>query len=73
MQNPGPNAYQFDEMGGRMYYATSKFQNFTNHKISPGSRLAQIARRATIDVSPCSYSTTIEGLNEKGRYHLSNH
>lgn len=56
-----------------MYYATSKFRNYTNHKIAPGSRLSEIARRSTIEVGPGSYSTQVEDLNTKGRYNLSNH
>lgn len=56
-----------------MYYATSKFRNHTNGKISPGSRLAEIARRSTIDVGPGSYTINVEDLNPKGRYNLSNH
>jgi hypothetical protein len=56
-----------------MYYATSKFRNHTNGKISPGSRLAEIARRSTIEVGPGSYTINVEDLNSKGRYNLSNH
>lgn len=56
-----------------MYYATSKFRNYTNGKIAPGSRLAEIARRSTIDVGPGSYTINVEDLNPKGRYNLSNH
>lgn len=56
-----------------MYYATSKFRNYTNHKITPGSRLAEIARRSTIDVGPASYRNDVEDINSKGRYNLSNH
>ena len=54
-----------------MYYATSKHKNVTNGKISPGSRLSEIVRRSTIDVSPASYATNIEDLNLAGKYHLS--
>ncbi len=56
-----------------MYYATSKHRNYTNNKISAGSRLAEIARRSTIDVGPGSYTINVEDLNGKGRYNLSNH
>ena len=56
-----------------MYYATSKFRNYTNTKISPGSRLAEIGRKSTLDVSPASYNTNVEELNGKGRYNLSIH
>lgn len=42
-----------------MYYATSKFRNYTNNKISPGSRLAEIARRSTIDIGPGSYTINV--------------
>ena len=56
-----------------MYYATSKFRNYTNAKIAPGSRLAEIARRSTIEVGPGSYKLDVEDLNDKGRYNLSNH
>lgn len=56
-----------------MYYATSKFRNYTNHKISPGSRLASIAKKSTIDVGPGSYTINVEDLNPRGRYNLSNH
>lgn len=56
-----------------MYYASSKFRNFTNHKISPGSRLSEIGRKSTIDVGPTSYRNNVEDLNPKGRYNLSNH
>ena len=73
MKNPGPGAYQAEEMGKNMYYATSKFKNNTNHKISPGSRLSQIARRSTIDVSPASYETNPDELSKDGKYHLANH
>lgn len=73
MKNPGPGAYQHEEIGSNMYYATSKFKNTTHFKIAPGSRLSEIARRSTIDVSPASYTTNVEDLNGKGRYHLSNH
>jgi len=60
-------------MGSQLYYASSKFRNFTNHKISPGSRLSEIGRRSTIEVGPASYETNVEDLNSKGRYTLSNH
>ena len=56
-----------------MYYATSKHKNTTHYKINPGSRLSEIARRSTIDVSPASYATNTEDINPDGRYHLSNH
>lgn len=42
-----------------MYYATSKFRNYTNHKITPGSRLASIAKKSTIDVGPGSYTINV--------------
>lgn len=60
-------------MGSSLYYLNSKFRNDTNGKISPGSRLAQIARRSTIDVGPGSYTINVEDLNTQGRYKLSNH
>lgn len=60
-------------MGGQMYYATSQHRNTTNFKITPGSRLSEIARRSTIEVSPASYATNADDLNTQGRYHLSNH
>lgn len=56
-----------------MYYATSKFKNTTHFKISPGSRLSEIARRSTIEVSPASYATNVEDINPTGKYNLSNH
>jgi len=56
-----------------MYYASSKFRNYTNHKIAPGSRLASIGKRSTIDVGPGSYTINVEDLNPKGRYNLSIH
>lgn len=58
-QNPGPGAYAFEEIGGKMYYATSKFRNYTNHKIPPTSRLASIAKKSNIDVGPGSYTISI--------------
>lgn len=56
-----------------MYYASSKFRNYTNHKITPGSRLASIGRQSTIDVGPGTYTINVEDLNPKGRYNLSIH
>jgi hypothetical protein len=56
-----------------MYYATSKFRNYTNHKINPGSRLASIGRASTMEVGPGSYTINVEDLNPRGRYNLSNH
>jgi len=46
-------------MGKGMYYATSKYKNQTHYKLHPGSRLSEIARRSTIDVSPASYNTSV--------------
>lgn len=56
-----------------MYYATSKFKNTTHFKINPGSRLSEIARRSTIEVSPASYATNTDDINREGKYNLSNH
>jgi hypothetical protein len=59
-------------MGKGMYYATSKHKNQTHYKLHPGSRLSEIARRSTIDVSPASYNTAgIEEINKIGRYPLA--
>ena len=71
-ENPGPGTYDFQQIGAKNYYATSKFRNYTNHKISPGSRLANIGRRST-EIGPGSYSVQVEDLNPQGRYNLSNH
>jgi hypothetical protein len=56
-----------------MYYATSNHKNYTNHKIAPGSRLSEIVRRSTIEVSPVSYATNAEDINKTGIYHLAKH
>lgn len=59
-------------MGKGLYYATSKHKNQTNYKLHPGSRLSEIARRSTIDVSPASYNTaSLEEINKTGRYPLA--
>jgi len=72
MQNPGPGTYESEEMGKGMYYATSKYKNQTHYKLHPGSRLSEIARRSTIDVSPASYNTSVlEDINLTGRYPLA--
>ena len=60
-------------MGKNIYYATSKHKNNTHFKINPGSRLSEIARRSTVDVSPASYATNVEDINKDGKYKLAKH
>lgn len=75
-QNPGPGAYNSIDLGNSNYYATSKFRNYTNHKIKPVSGMAPAGRISlgkTIDVGPASYTTNVEDINRDGRYKLSQH
>ena len=76
MQNPGPGSYQPQELGHSNYYATSKFPNHTNFKISPGNRLTPLHKSYDLGPGQCTYFTYSDNtihcdINPTGTYVLS--
>ena len=51
---------------------SSKFKNYTNHKISAGSRKTSFLGKPAAEVGPGSYTITVSDIKPSGRYVLSN-